>query len=318
LKNRALALLSGEGTTLSEGEAKSIFLAYDRDSEFESPMPRVILARTEADPFVVGSRIAFARRVGYLIDDPKDAAPILAGHSFRFRCFDLGSNRSPPDPGKYLEGIEGSVDLGHPEFELTLVRGSDEYLAVTAPSRMRQGWARRRPRVRPFFHPSAIFPKLSRALFNLSRCKEGGKFLDPFAGTGSILIEAALAGARVVALDQSEKMVRGALANMKGFGQDWLGLVRADATLLPISEIDAVATDVPYGRVSSPRGRKTAELLQLTLPALAQATSRGGFIVIMHPQDIPIERDRELAVVEEHHLHVHKLLTRTITVLRRR
>jgi putative methyltransferase (TIGR01177 family) len=318
LKNRVLALLSGEGTTLSEGEAKSIFFAYDQDSKFETPMPRVLLARTEADPFVVGSRIAFARRVGYLIDDPKDAAPILTGHSFRFRCYDLASNRSPPDPGKYLDGIDGTVNLTDPEFELTLVRGSDEYLAVTAPSRMRQGWARRRPRTRPFFHPSAIFPKLARALFNLSQCKEGGRFLDPFAGTGSILIEASLAGAQVVALDQSEKMVRGALANMKGFGQEWLGLVRADSSHLPISEIDAVATDVPYGRAASPHGRKTAEILELILPVLARTIVRGGFVTIMHPQDIPIEGNGGLAIVQEHHLHVHKLLTRTITVLRRR
>ncbi len=213
---------------------KSTFLTYDKHSEFESPIPRVVLAQTEADPFVIGSRVAFARRVGYLLDDPKDAAPILTGHSFRFRYYDLGSNRSPRDPGMYLEKIEGSVDLSCPEFELTLVRGSEEYLAITAPSRMRQDWVRRRPRVRPFFHPSAIFPKLARALFNLSRCREGGRFLDPFAGTGSILIEAALAGAKVVALGQSEKMVKGAQSNMKGYGQDWLGLVRGAAAARPI------------------------------------------------------------------------------------
>jgi tRNA G10 N-methylase Trm11 len=44
----------------------------------------------------------------------------------------------------------------------------------------------------------------------------------------------------------------------------------------------------------------------------------GSFAVLMHPQDLSIERTAEFSVEEEHHLHVHKLLTRTITILRRR
>ena len=55
---------------------------------------------------------------------------------------------------------------------------------------MRQDWVIRRPRARPFFHPAAIFPKLSRALVNLSRVGAGEVFLDPFCGTGSLLLEA--------------------------------------------------------------------------------------------------------------------------------
>lgn len=316
MKNRSLVLLSGEKTTVPTAEAKALFLAFDPGSRFESPDPRVLIADSSADPFLVGSRIAFARRVGHVVESGNDASRWLEGHRMRFRSFDLRKT-PPPDPGDYLEGLDATVDLRNPEFELTLVRGGDDYLAVTRPGAMNQRWSERRPRRRPFFHPSAMFPKLSRALVNLSRCHEGEIFLDPFAGTGSIPLEAHLIGARVVAVDVTERMVRGALRNMKHFGQEWLGVIRADSAALQV-RADALATDIPYGRASSTRGRSTRMMMDDLVPSLAAAMSRGALLVLMHPQSEPVAEYPELTLVEEHHLHVHKLLTRTISILERR
>jgi putative methyltransferase (TIGR01177 family) len=316
LKSKALVLLSGEGNTVPLAEAKSLFMALDPSTTFESPSPRVLLAETRADPFLIGSRIAFARRVGPLIEN-LELADFLKGHSVRFRCFSL-TQSDPPDPERYLKGIGATVDLRNPDYEVTLVRTGEDYLALTAPGTMRQGWSRRRPRSRPFFHPSAIFPKLSRALMNLSGCKEGDVFLDPFCGTGSIPIEASIIGARVVAVDQSGRMVHGAIANMRHFNQEWLGVLRTDSASLPLTEVDAVATDIPYGRASSTMGREPRELLDLLLPSLGRLMRSKSRAVVMHPDQIRVEGGREFMVAEEHDLHVHKLLTRTITVLRRR
>jgi len=318
LKNRSLVLLSGEGSTLPQAEAKALFLAYDSHSSFESPQPRILIADSASDPARIASRIAFARRVGELIDDTDEIRERLRGHRVRFRGFDLRGEGVAPDPAEYLEGSDVTIDLGNPEYELTLVRGIRDYLALTAPRSMRQGWSHRRPRGRPFFHPSAIFPKLSRALFNLSRCREGDVFLDPFAGTGSIPMEAHMVGASVVAVDLAERMVRGCMGNMRHFGQEWLGLIRADSTKLPIRKVGAIATDIPYGRASSTRGRPPIEMIDLLLPSLASVTAPGSIIVIMHPQDVPITDAGELSLLEEHHLYVHKLLTRAISVLERR
>jgi putative methyltransferase (TIGR01177 family) len=318
LKNRSLVLLSGEGTTVPPSEAKALFLAEDPRSTFETPEPRVLIADSEANPLAVGARIAFARRVGYLLQSPSDASELLAGHRARFRSFDLGSGRTQPDPGEYLEGVGASIDLVDPEYELTLVRGRRDYLAITAPTRMLQGWSLRRPRSRPFFHPSAIFPKLSRALVNMSRCKRGDFFLEPFAGTGSIAIEASLVGAEVVAIDLADEMVRGVSSNMRHFAQGWLGIVRADSAHLPVHGVHAAATDMPYGRASSTRGRLPRLLLDLLLPELAGAMPQDSFLVLMHPKSVMVEPTSDFAIEEEHHLQVHKLLTRTITVLKRR
>ncbi len=318
MKSRSLVLLSGEGTTVPEAEARALFLAYDPGSKFERPEARVLLAGSRADPFAIGGRVAFARRVGVQVQSPSEALPLLEGRRVRFRCFDLRPGLPPSDPGGYLNGLEASIDLDDPEFELTLVRGEREYLAVTAPMEMEQGWSGRRPRSRPFFHPSAIFPKLSRALFNMSRCREGQVFLEPFAGTGSIALEASISKARVVAIDVSGKMTRGSLSNMQHFAQAWMGVVRADSAFLPLEGVDAVATDLPYGRASSTRGRIPADMMALLTHSLAGAMKRDARAVVMHPQWVHVDGDGEFAVEEEHDLHVHKLLTRTISVLRRR
>jgi len=317
LKNKSLVLLSGEGTTIPKAEAESLFRSYDPASSFRAVSARVLIVTSTADPREIGSRIAFARRVGRLVEDKAEAAELLLGHRVRFRCFDFRRGHAP-DPEEYLAGIDSPIDLRNPEYELTLVRGEEDYLAVTAPTTMRQSWSSRRPRSRPFFHPSAIFPKLSRALVNLSGCKEGEVFLDPFSGTGSIPIEAHIVGARVVAMDQAERMTRGCVSNMEHFGQDWLGVVRADSTLPPLSTVDAIATDIPYGRASSTRGRAPRELLGLLLPPLAGILKPGSRLVLMHPQEVPVGEPDGFSLDEEHHLHVHKLLTRTISVLRRR
>ena len=318
MTNRSVVLLSGEGSTLPQAEARALFLAYDRSSTFESPEPRILIADSSSDPARIGSRIAFARRVGELVDERGDLRERLRGHRVRFRGFDLRAEGAAPDPAEYLRGADVTVDLDDPEFEVTLIRGARDYIALTSPGRMRQGWSLRRPRKRPFFHPSAIFPKLSRALVNMTRCREGDVFLDPFAGTGSIPIEACLVGAEVVAVDLAARMVQGCMKNMRHFRQEWPGIIRADSAALPLRKVGAIATDVPYGMASSTRGRLPRDLVDLLLPTLASLAAPGSLMAIMHPQDIPLAGTGGLSVIEEHHLYVHKLLTRVITVLERR
>ncbi|MDA4120338.1 MAG: hypothetical protein OK436_07095, partial [Thaumarchaeota archaeon] len=66
------------------------------------------------------------------------------------------------------------------------------------------------------------------------------------------------------------------------------------------------------------RGRDTQEIIDLALTSLSEALRKGSMLVLMHPQTAEVKSTSELEVEEEHNLHVHKRLTRTITVLRRR
>ena len=316
--SRSLVLLSGEGTTIPAAEAKSLFLAYDPEAKFSQPEKRVIIVDSKAEPRRVARRVAFARRVGLLLGDPADAFGLLKGKTVRLSAFRTTASRPVVDPASLLGGLDCRVDLEDPDYEVTVVDGERRYFALTIPREMVQGWRLRSPRRRAYFHPSAIFPKLSRALVNLTRCVEGQVLLDPFAGTGSILLEAAQAGMQPLAVDQTEAMSRGSLANMKKFAQSWLGVVRADAFALPFTRVDAIATDAPYGRVSSTRGRGAAPVVQRALERLPQVLNSGNRMVMMHPKDIPIQSTADLTVEEEHHLYVHKKLTRVITILRKK
>jgi len=315
--NRALVLLSGEGTSLPAAEARALFLAYDPFSRFEAPEKRVLIVETKADPTCVARRIAFARRVGLLVEEPSDASEIVRGRNVRVRSFSIGGSKPKVEPHTLLEGLDVDVDLENPEFEFSVVEGERRYIALTLPSVMRQDWYLRRPRRRAFFHPSAIFPKLSRALVNLTQCLEGEVLLDPFAGTGSILIEAAEAGLQPVAMDLADEMARGSVSNMRKLGHSWLGVIRGDAFTPPVSRADGVATDVPYGRASSTRGREPDSVIGQLLGSLPQVTKKGSRVVIMHPRQLVVHDSDYLSVEEEHYLHVHKRLTRAITVLRR-
>ncbi len=270
-----------------------------------------------ADPFVVASRIAFARRVGWLVSEPRDAQEMIHGGRVRVKNFDLRAHREF-DPERYLRDFEVDVDLRQPDFEFTVVRGEGEYVALTSPSGMNQRWSQRRPRRRAFFHPAAMFPKLSRALVNLSRVREGETLLDPFSGTGSIPIEAAMVGVNAVAMDRASKMSQGSAANMRMLKQDWMGVLRADAFSPPLTRVDAVVTDVPYGRASSTNGVSRADILARSVRAFEPLLDSGSRVVLMHAKGGALTYANGLELEEEHDLYVHKLLTRTISVLRKR
>ncbi len=75
-----------------------------------------------------------------------------------------------------------------------------------------------KPHKRPFFYPGSMSPKLARCMVNLTGIKKGDLVLDPFCGTGGILIEAGIMGARVVGADIDERMVEGTIKNLNYCG----------------------------------------------------------------------------------------------------
>jgi putative methyltransferase (TIGR01177 family) len=327
-RSSVLFILSGEATGIPEGEARSLVEDLDPGARFERPEDGILLAETSADPSAIEPRVAFSRRVGRLIPDGEmDAGEIslLRRGTYRVRVFGDGDGREGEREiiSSVAEKVDGRVSLEAPDREVSAFvgpGGRKTYIAITSPRSMRQGWAKRRPRSRAFFHPSAIFPKLSRALVNLSGVQPGETFLDPFCGTGSLLIEASIVGADPVGVDLARKMVRGARRNSIKYGQAWLGIVRADSRSPPLREASAIATDIPYGRASSAGGSESGEILKSLLAEALGVLAVGKKLVVMHPKSIDAARLAEGAgfrVDQEHDIYVHRMLTRTISVLRR-
>ena len=283
--------------------------------------PRILVASTTANADSISRRIAFSRRVGSFVPDgafSSEHLDLIRRGSYRVRVFALDSRPHTEDViSEVAARVGGRVSLEKPDVEVTVVRGKKDYIAITRPQEMTQDWAQRRPRRRPFFHPAAIFPKLSRALVNLTRVRRGETIIDPFCGTGSLLLEAYEAGATPVGLDIDGRMVRGARSNMASFGQSWLGLIKADAGRAPLRTVDAICTDVPYGRASSTSGSNTRTIIDDLVVTSSHLLPAEHRLVLMHPKSVTVTSGDGLLLEEQHHLYIHRNLTRTISVLRR-
>ncbi len=180
----------------------------------------------------------------------------------------------------------------------------------------------RRPSIRPFFRSIALPVYLSRSLVNLSRVKEGMTFLDPFCGTGSILIEAALIGLRTIGLDLNWEMARGSVSNLRSYGLKIPFTIVGNALNLPLPEgsIDAIATDPPYGRAASTYGEKVKEVYNGFLREAYRVLRNRRYLVFMAPSWLARYVERLLCrygfiLCRKHYIYVHGGLTRIIYVV---
>jgi len=178
-------------------------------------------------------------------------------------------------------------------------------------------FSERRPRKKPFFHPSAMPSKLARCMVNLARAKTGELVLDPFCGTGSVMVEAALIGCRVLGFDVQRRMAVGCRKNLKHFSVEPEGLVIADSRKLPLTRINCLVTDPPYGRSATTMKSTTKQIVEGVLGSAHSLLREGQRICIASPKTLNIARiGAELGYrhLESHFAYVHRTLTREIAV----
>jgi len=184
----------------------------------------------------------------------------------------------------------------------------------------RSQYEERRPHKRPYFHPGAMLPRISRTLVNLTRVRPGERFLDPFCGTGGFLIEAGLIGAEVHGFDIDAEAVHGCRENLKHYGIDCRVEVH-DAMKLEYEDyFDAVATDPPYGISASTKGLGLEDLYARALKSIYAVLKEGKYACIVSPKEVPVEelsKDAGFKVIDVHFERIHKSLTRKISVLKK-
>lgn len=180
--------------------------------------------------------------------DPQDA-------TFRVRCDRRGAH---PFTSEEVERACGAgvragrwraVDLRDPAVEVRLVIEQDHVrIGVTG------GRARSMRADGPFRPATALRPNLAWALCALARPEgSAARVLDPFAGSGAVLIEAAARwpGAALFGSDLQDRCADGARANLCAAGLP-AEIRRADARDLPGAwpegGFDTIVTDPPFGR----------------------------------------------------------------------
>jgi tRNA (guanine10-N2)-dimethyltransferase len=213
---------------------------------------------------------------------------------------------------------KAKVDLKHAEktFFGVLTNGKLVF-GVKLAEIIPKPFVERRARKKPFFHPSAMNAKLARCMVNLAHAKTGTYVLDPFVGTGSTVIEATLIGCRAVGLDTQHKMAKGALRNVRHFGLTPEGIILADARQIPLSHVDCIVTDPPYGKSSTTMKSNTKAIVEGVLTSAYPLLGKGQRICIASPKTLNISRIGEklgYKHLESNFAYVHRTLTREVAV----
>jgi tRNA (guanine10-N2)-dimethyltransferase len=224
--------------------------------------------------------------------------------------------------GQILQSIkESRVDLSNPQKKFFGVMTENRFLfGLVIGEIVPKQFSERGPRRRPFFHPTAMPAKMCRTMVNLAQPKKGDLILDPFCGTGGMLVEAGIIGCRVVGFDAKPHMLHGGLKNLKYFDIKLEGLIIADARFSPIKKVNCIATDPPYGRSASTLGSATRLIVEDFLYSVSDTLPRGRKICMASPKKIHISETAEPAGfrhLESHFVYVHKSLTREIVVFER-
>jgi tRNA (guanine10-N2)-dimethyltransferase len=320
MERGAFFLLSGEGGGLPQAELRALLDLYPPD---RPPVEygRLVVTGPLAtiSPILLHTQPLPRQELSWAIEALKQVAGPQR-YAVRFHDLVGGEDRRAveAEAGALVGRVrpDWRVSLNAPSLEIHLLRVAAGYFVGYSPPLPPKGWHQRRPRARPFFHPSALRPKLARALVNLARVQEGEYLLDPFCGTGAILIEAGLIGVRPIGVDLARRMCRGAALNLAHYCVPG-DILQADALASPVREFQGVATDIPYGRASSTLGRSETAILEGFISYLADSLPKGRFSVILHSHNTPIPKGPKLMVVEEHTIYTHRSLTRIISVLKR-
>ena len=168
-------------------------------------------------------------------------------------------------------------------------------------------------RYRPFFSPISIHPRISRSMVNLSNSTKGDRVIDPFCGTGGILIEIADMQIEAIGIDILRKMVENSVGNLKHYNLKGV-VVKGDIENISNYDFKAIVTDPPYGLSTTTKGEGVKELMSRSMKIFTRVMKKGQRIVmaISKPKLI---NPKDFTLIHKFEWYIHKSLTRYILVL---
>ncbi len=306
----ALAAFEAEGCALREASWSARILRVEATGPVERAVNRLGLAHVACEELAHGT-----------FDDVRAAARAyeVGGRGFRTRVRGLDVDVDT----KAVEGALGAdfgrtghVDLRAPSLDFRVLVGDEFLLGRVIRQVDRTALEARTVTHRSFRLPISLHPKLARALVNLSRVPTGGVLLDPFCGTGGIVLEAAKMDLRPIAADLKPAMVAGARRALRHLDADAAFAV-ADAGRGPWrpGTVAGIATDPPYGRAASTRGEPRLSLYERSFAAFDELLLPRHYVAIVLPSDEAVALgEARWDLVERHTMRVHRSLSRSFCV----
>lgn len=210
------------------------------------------------------------------------------------------------------------VDLEHPQllFVFVFLENTNDFYVCEQLFENEKEYLERMPKFRPVKMPYTLKADLARSCINLL-CLEKGLVLDPFAGIGGILLEAADMGFQVVSNDISWNDVKYMQQNFDYYFPNVTPLrILADSRtqFLKPETIDGIVTDIPYGRCSRKLG---IDLYEQYLQSAQLYLKKGKRMIVIYANFVEF---KSLALkyftqVTEIEQYINKSMTRYILVL---
>lgn len=217
--------------------------------------------------------------------------------------------------------VSGKVDLESPSLDIRILLGEDAHVGALLAEVDRKALEARHVKHRARFAPVSLHPRWARALVNLAQVAPGERVADPFCGTGGLLLEAGLVGAKVFGSDLDPRMAEGTRLTLAKFGIEGASIETRDVGELPEfagAPLDVVLSDPPYGQSSTTNFEDRTALYERFFHAAKEALRPGGRLGLISPSAELRERaGRHFTLVESHDQRVHKSMTRHYGIFRR-
>ncbi len=295
----------GGNSEISKAEISGLLRSYGGKILGENK--RLIFFSTDR-PDEVARRVAFSKRIGRIIENERIELPQSATYSIR----EEKGNGKPSLIEEVAKKIRGRVNLDNPDFLFHIYNFEEPIIAQVIHERKMKELIDPRYYSRPFNHPSSISPMIARGMLNIAGVRESERFVDPFAGTGTYLIEGYRMGIIGFGIDRNPKMVEGGNRNLRHFGFP-PNIVQGDfADLTSIDDLSAIVTDPPYGRGSKIFSQSRETLYQRLFSLISRAKVPAVFCIPSISLLDTASEYIDLKVVAS--IRVHSSLTRYIAI----
>lgn len=168
----------------------------------------------------------------------------------------------------------------------------------------------RKPHLREEQYPASLDPQLAAAMINLGGSTKG-TIVDPFCGTGGILIEGVLSGRKMIGFDKSKWMLEKCKKNLEQYNL-FVPLKQQDATTFQ-KKCAAIVTELPFGK-----NTQSQDLVKLYTLFLQNAKKSTKTIVVSFPDFIDykkIVKKTGWKIKYDFAWYLHKSLTKHVVVL---
>ena len=328
MKEKYLLELGGENTDLGKYEALEL-LKFQKYSPFlEKDYESIIVISTskKIEKNII-ARLSMTKRISHIIFTSKkrNVKDILNDleeikiDDLNFAIRQIGGKNLESEKTAILIGEkicnENKTNLETPQVTVLFYQNREFFISLkyaevdTAYKRCLKHHISHRP----YFSPIGIHPRIARAMINLSNCADNKSLIDPFCGTGGILIEGADMGLKVTGIDLKEKMIELSKGNLKHYGFEG-NLINSDFKEISNLKFGSIVCDPPYGIASTSGGENIKELMRRGLDVFQNCMEKKQRLVVA-VSDYRTIKHKNLRQIYKFEWYIHKSLTRNIIVL---